>query len=64
MTPDDLRRIQKSAGLSDYQLADRLGCSPQHIQRMKMAPGKRGHRPIMPHIAEKLLALRSNGMED
>lgn len=47
MSPNDLRRIQKAAGLSDAALAEQLGCSMQHVRRMKMDPSRSGHRPIL-----------------
>jgi predicted transcriptional regulator len=54
MSPSDLRRIQKAAGLSDAALAEQLGCSVQHVRRMKMDPSRSGHRPILAEIGEKI----------
>lgn len=57
MTPDDLRRIQKAAGLSDAALAEQLGCSVQHVRRLKMDPSRSGHRPILPDTEARLSRL-------
>lgn len=57
MTADDFREAQHTLGLSDFQLAELLGCQPTQVRRMKVRdPALPSHRPVSETTARLLRA--------
>jgi transcriptional regulator with XRE-family HTH domain len=55
MTPDELKQRRDRLGLTQEQLADRLGVARNTLARWEIAEGEDAHRKI-PEVAVRLLA--------
>lgn len=53
----EFKRAQFLLGLSDSEFAERLGCSPQQVRRLRMPPGVKMHRDVSVETASRVLRL-------
>lgn len=61
MTPAELRALRKSLGLTQSQMAERLGFAPGESGRVQVARMEAGDRTITPRTERLVRALSQAG---